>query len=579
MRRRAATRAPGSRAGRAADRGRHDPRRPRHRHVVRRAGGVRRAAAELPYVNVHRFLAGLGVARCRSSTSTPPTPACCVLEDIGDSPLWDAVQGQPGRGGASTLFERAIDQLLLIQLDGTARADAHCIAFQQAFDERLFDWEFEHFIEHGLVEPRRAAASRAASSRSCATHFGAIARPSSTRSRASSTTATSTPGICTCRTAASACIDFQDALLAPAPYDLATLLGDRDTPTVIRPDLEARLLDYYARGVGGARRRAVAAQQLWDVYAACALQKAFKVVGRFHYLDTVKGKPGYLRYLPPTWRQIARLLDGAPRPRRACGASWRRTRPSCGREGDDPRRRLRQPAAPAHRPHAEAADRRWPASPLIAYPLALLRAAGIREVIINLHHRGDADPRTRSATARPTACRSPIRRRIRFSTPAARSRRRSRSCDGDTLRRAQRRHHLRSRPARRSIAWHRARGALATMVLRPDREAARYGLIEIDAERPHSALPRHAGAGRRAADRADVRRRARLRAGGVRPHGVAAASASTRATYPRMLAAGCPLYGFSFDGYWRVLDTHAGFAEGRWELDSVRSCLAPRHRP
>ena len=31
--------------------------------------------------------------------------------------------------------------------------------------------------------------------------------------------------------------------------------------------------------------------------------------------------------------------------------------------------------------------------PLIAYPLALLRAAGIREVIINLHHLGDADPR------------------------------------------------------------------------------------------------------------------------------------------------------------------------------------------
>jgi aminoglycoside/choline kinase family phosphotransferase len=48
------------------------------------------------------------------------------------------------------------------------------------------------------------------------------------------------------------------------------------------------------------------------VYAACALQKAFKVVGRFHYLDTVKGKPGYLRYLPPTWRQIARLLAARP---------------------------------------------------------------------------------------------------------------------------------------------------------------------------------------------------------------------------------------------------------------------------
>jgi len=28
--------------------------------------------------------------------------------------------------------------------------------------------------------------------------------------------------------------------------------------------------------------------------------------------DRVKGKPGYLRYLPSTWRQIARLLAARP---------------------------------------------------------------------------------------------------------------------------------------------------------------------------------------------------------------------------------------------------------------------------
>ena len=102
------------------------------------------------------------------------------------------------------------------------------------------------------------------------------------------------------------------ALLAPAPYDLATLLGDRDTPTLIRPELERRLLDAYAAAWAARGGAPWEREHLWDVYAACALQKAFKVVGRFHYLDTVKGKPGYLRYLPPTWRQIARLLAARP---------------------------------------------------------------------------------------------------------------------------------------------------------------------------------------------------------------------------------------------------------------------------
>ena len=48
-------------------------------------------------------------------------------------------------------------------------------------------------------------------------------------------------------------------------------------------------------------------------------------------------------------------------------------------------------------------------------------------------------------------------------------------------------------------------------------------------------------------------------------------------TYPAMLAAGCPLFGYVFEGYWRVLDTHAGLAEGRWDL-AHPSTLAPSRR-
>jgi len=107
-------------------------------------------------------------------------------------------------------------------------------------------------------------------------------------------------------------IDFQDALLAPAPYDLATLLGDRVTPLLIRPPLEQDLLRSYAVRWEARGGTAWNPEELWNVYSACALQKAFKVVGRFHYLDRVKGKPGYLRFVPPTLQQIARLLALRP---------------------------------------------------------------------------------------------------------------------------------------------------------------------------------------------------------------------------------------------------------------------------
>ncbi len=263
---------------------------------------------ELPYVNVHRFLAALGVA-VPVLHADASTDGMLLLEDVGDTPLWDAAQGK-SEDEVVRLFEQAIDQLLLIQLDGTARRDDTCIAFQQAFDERLFAWEFEHFIEHGLVN-RLPEPVPAEDLRILRAHFEPLAAWLAAQPRVLNHRDFHAWNLFVCDGRIRV-IDFQDALLAPAPYDLATLLGDRDTPTLIRPPLERRLLAYYAAGWEARGGAPWTGDALWDLYAACALQKAFKVVGRFHYLDREKGKPGYLRYIPPTLRQIDRLLALRP---------------------------------------------------------------------------------------------------------------------------------------------------------------------------------------------------------------------------------------------------------------------------
>lgn len=260
--------------------------------------------AELPYVNVHRFLWGLGVAVPELYLDAG-AHGMLVLEDVGDTPLWDAVQGATA-DEITARFGAALDQLLLIQVDGTARRDPACIAFQQAFDRRLFEWEFEHFLEHGLVAcaPRAIPGNELEELRDW---FGRIAAFLDAQPRVLTHRDFHAWNLHVHRDRIRV-IDFQDALLAPAPYDLATLLGDRDTPRVITPALEERLLDRYAAAWSARGGQPWSPDELWTVYAACALQKAFKVVGRFHYLDRVKGKPGYLRYLPATWRQIDRLL-------------------------------------------------------------------------------------------------------------------------------------------------------------------------------------------------------------------------------------------------------------------------------
>ncbi|MGH7773008.1 MAG: hypothetical protein ACREQA_12340, partial [Candidatus Binatia bacterium] len=52
--------------------------------------------------------------------------------------------------------------------------------------------------------------------------------------------------------------------------------------------------------------------EFFETYILSALQRDFKVVGRFHYLDSVKGKPGYKKYLPPTLRRLKRNLSRLP---------------------------------------------------------------------------------------------------------------------------------------------------------------------------------------------------------------------------------------------------------------------------
>lgn len=266
------------------------------------------APRELPYLNVHRFLARLGVA-IPDLYLDASEHGVLLLEDIGDTPLWDAVQGTSA-ARVEEWYARAIDQLVLIQVEGTRQPDANCIAFQQAFDERLFVWEFEHFIEYGIerrlgapLPDRDAAVLRA--------HFAAIARRLDQQPRFLSHRDFHSWNLYV-QNGKVRVIDFQDALLAPAPYDLATLLGDRDTPQVVQPPIEAALLECYRRRWHALSGSELDADEFRDVYFLCALQKALKVVGRFYFIEMVKKKPGYLRYIPSTVKQIRRILPRFP---------------------------------------------------------------------------------------------------------------------------------------------------------------------------------------------------------------------------------------------------------------------------
>ncbi|MPZ57030.1 MAG: tRNA (adenosine(37)-N6)-threonylcarbamoyltransferase complex ATPase subunit type 1 TsaE [Rhizobiales bacterium] len=100
-------------------------------------------------------------------------------------------------------------------------------------------------------------------------------------------------------------LDFQDALIGPAAYDLASLLQDArvDVPET----MEIALIGRYVR----ARRDldpnfdfAAFAR----LYATMAAQRAAKILGIFARLARRDGKPQYLRHIPRIWAYLRRAL-------------------------------------------------------------------------------------------------------------------------------------------------------------------------------------------------------------------------------------------------------------------------------
>jgi aminoglycoside/choline kinase family phosphotransferase len=91
-------------------------------------------------------------------------------------------------------------------------------------------------------------------------------------------------------------LDFQDAVLAPPEYDLASLLRDarRDTDA----DLRAAMIRHFADLTGRDVTRVAAA------VAVLGLQRNLRILGIFARLARERAKPGYLALLPRVWAHV-----------------------------------------------------------------------------------------------------------------------------------------------------------------------------------------------------------------------------------------------------------------------------------
>lgn len=196
--------------------------------------------------------------------------------------------------------------------------------------------------------------------------------------------------------------------------------------------------------------------------------------------------------------------------------------------------------------------------PLIEYGLLLLKAHGITEVIINLHHLGE---KIRAALGDGSiyglhitySPEDPILETgggIKNAQPFL---------DGETFV-VLNCDTIVDLDLGALHAFHQKNHAAATLVLRPDPEAARYGILETDA---NGQVRRFLGQPAAVSEPLSpymftgvqmLEPRIFAFMPEERPF------STTRETYPQMLRAGEPLYGFIHTGSWMVVDDAAGIA-------------------
>ena len=92
-------------------------------------------------------------------------------------------------------------------------------------------------------------------------------------------------------------LDFQDAVVGPASYDLVSLLEDarRDVPGVLAETMIARYLDAFP---------SLDRDSFLASYAVMGAQRSAKIVGIFTRLHRRDGKPIYLGHIPRVWRWL-----------------------------------------------------------------------------------------------------------------------------------------------------------------------------------------------------------------------------------------------------------------------------------
>ena len=246
----------------------------------------------LPFIDVQAHLKEIGV-RVPEIYAVDEDAGVILLEDCGDESLEDAWRGG-GWEEARPRYDTAMDMMAAMQEAPSPPAGGR-IALTRRFDPEFFTNELHHTRKYafesllGMETNERIlnAAFRELCEEICRIPFRLTHRDFHSRNLMVLDEAV-------------IAIDFQDARMGPATYDLASLAFDSyvDLGDSARDYLTARYWETCGHRLFSAK------EEYERALRATAIQRNLKAIGTFAYQKAVRGAERYLASIPHTARMV-----------------------------------------------------------------------------------------------------------------------------------------------------------------------------------------------------------------------------------------------------------------------------------
>jgi aminoglycoside/choline kinase family phosphotransferase len=246
------------------------------------------------FVSVQQVLVRAGVP-VPAIHAFDPSAGLMLLEDFGDRTLEQAAHGADEQTWIA-LYSEALRVMADIQFRPLEqRATSSCPCFSLAFDVEKLMFEMDFFIAHSLEIWKRAEFAPG-EKQALRAELEALCRELAAEPRVLCHRDYHSRNLMALPGGALGVIDFQDARMGPAQYDLVSLLHDSyvDMPAPVRETLYGMYLERHARETRGAADPA----RFREVYLLMILQRNLKAAGSFAYLDCVKNMGRYLARMP-----------------------------------------------------------------------------------------------------------------------------------------------------------------------------------------------------------------------------------------------------------------------------------------